>query len=215
MLWKRLWIYIWAVYRYIDNEDGNSEDWYLEWSKKINDLELKKNNYLFFELENEDHLDQNNLIKSNKEALSIEKRKRVRKQKRPTTYQEWVEEEVNALLLADHGSKRILNMLESLNIEEEIQISRREVSLASLSKRERLLRRLRLLETFKSTKTDPSWMILTVLPILPPALRPVFELPNGTYMSSEFNEHYRRIVMIMITMTRMMRREMICLINIS
>lgn len=38
-------------------------------------------------------------------------------------------------------------------------------------------------------------MVLTVLPVLPPALRPVFELPNGTYMSSEFNEHYRRIVM--------------------
>lgn len=178
-----------------DNEEGNSNDWLFEWSKRINDLESKKEKYPFFELETEDQFDQSNFIKSKKESLNIEKRKRVIKQKRPTTYQEWVDEEVNALLLADHGSKRILNMLESLDIQEEIDLARQEISLASLSKRERLLRRLRLLETFKSTKTDPSWMILTVLPILPPALRPVFELPNGTYMSSEFNEHYRRIVM--------------------
>jgi DNA-directed RNA polymerase subunit beta' len=174
---------------------GNSEDWLLEWSKKIDELHSKEDKHSFFELEDEDTLDQNNLIKSNKESLTSEKRKRIIKQKRPTTYQEWVDEEVNALLLADHGSKRILNMLESLDLQEEIEIARKEVVVASLSKRDRLLKRLRLLETFYSTKTEPSWMILTVLPILPPALRPVFELPNGTYMSSEFNEHYRRIVM--------------------
>lgn len=173
----------------------NPEDWLFEWSKKVSELESKENNSSFFNLEDEDTLDQNNLIKSTKESLNSEKRKRIIKQKRPTTYQEWVDEEVNALLLADHGSKRILNMLESLDLQEEIEIARKEVVVASLSKRDRLLKRLRLLETFYSTKTEPSWMILTVLPILPPALRPVFELPNGTYMSSEFNEHYRRIVM--------------------
>jgi DNA-directed RNA polymerase subunit beta' len=173
----------------------NPEDWLFEWSKKVSELESKENNSSFFNLEDEDTLDQNNLIKNTKENLNSEKRKRIIKQKRPTTYQEWVDEEVNALLLADHGSKRILNMLESLDLQEEIEIARKEVVVASLSKRDRLLKRLRLLETFYSTKTEPSWMILTVLPILPPALRPVFELPNGTYMSSEFNEHYRRIVM--------------------
>jgi DNA-directed RNA polymerase subunit beta' len=176
-------------------DEGNSENWLFEWSKKIFELESKKDKYSFFDLEDEDVLDQNNLIKSSKDSLSNDKRKRIIKQKRPTTYQEWVDEEVNALLLADHGSKRILNMLECLDIQEEIEEARKEVILASLSKRERLLKRLRLLETFYSTKTEPSWMILTILPILPPALRPVFELPNGTYMSSEFNEHYRRIVM--------------------
>jgi DNA-directed RNA polymerase subunit beta' len=86
-------------------------------------------------------------------------------------------------------------MLESLNLEQEIIVLRKSISISSLSKRDRLLKRLRLLETFVATKTDPCWMVLTVLPVLPPALRPVFELPNGTYMSSEFNEHYRRIVM--------------------
>lgn len=182
-------------YQSSEIEQGNSESWLVEWSAKVLDLELKKEKNLFFGLEDEDTLSQNNLLKNNKENFSFEKRKRLNKQKRPSTYQEWVDEEVNALLLADHGSKRILNMLESLDLQEEIGASRKEVAIASLSKRERLLKRLRLLETFYSTKTEPSWMILTVLPILPPALRPVFELPNGTYMSSEFNEHYRRIVM--------------------
>lgn len=135
-----------------------------------------------------------NSSKNKTSKISNSDEKKLRK-KKSTTYQQWINEEVNALLHADHGSKRILNMLESLDLNEEIKILREDVSEASLSKRERLLKRLRLLETFLATKTDPCWMVLTVLPVLPPALRPVFELPNGTYMSSEFNEHYRRIVM--------------------
>lgn len=165
------------------NQEGNSKDWLFEWLKKISELESKKDNFSFFPLEDDDHLDQ-----------SLKKTKRFRKQKRPKTYQDFVQEEINALLFADNGSRRILNMLESLDLNEEIEVAREEVSLATLSRKEKLLKRLRLLETFKATKTDPSWMILTVVPVLPPGLRPVFELPNGTFMSSEFNEHYRSIL---------------------
>lgn len=179
-----------------ENEEIELDKWLLEWFDKRNEvsniLTSKENESLFFEINKED------LKNSSREKRSIEEiknKKILSRQKRPTTYQEWVDEEVNALLLADHGSKRILNMLESLDLKEEIKIVREELFHSSISKRDRLLKRLRLLETFVATKTDPSWMVLTVLPVLPPALRPVFELPNGTYMSSEFNEHYRRIVM--------------------
>jgi len=177
-------------------EEIELDKWVSEWSKVSNSVtqNLKTNNLdsLFLELDKEDL--KNKLI--NKKNLEISPAKKLSsRQKRPTTYQEWVDEEVNALLLANHGSKKLLNMLESLNLKEEVKNVRSELFQSAISKRERLLKRLRLLETFLATKTDPSWMILTVLPVLPPALRPVFELPNGTYMSSEFNEHYRRIVM--------------------
>lgn len=170
--------------------------WILEWMEVSHSISEKlsedKTNSLFFELKKEDL---KNKTEQDRTIDELRSKKLANRQKRPSTYQEWVDEEVNALLLADHGSKRILNMLESLDLKEEVKNVRAELYQSSISKRDRLLKRLRLLETFIATKTDPAWMVLTVLPILPPALRPVFELPNGTYMSSEFNEHYRRIVM--------------------
>ena len=179
-----------------ESQDLEIDNWVAEWIKSsslITDkLITDKDNSLFFELNKNDlktKLSENRLVEE------LQTKKLLNRQKRPTTYQEWVDEEVNALLLADHGSKKILNMLESLDLKEEVKNVRAELFQSSISKRDRLLKRLRLLETFLATKTDPSWMVLTVLPVLPPALRPVFELPNGTYMSSEFNEHYRRIVM--------------------
>nr|YP_010478554.1 RNA polymerase b'-subunit [Chlorobotrys sp.]UVI60859.1 RNA polymerase b'-subunit [Chlorobotrys sp.] len=160
--------------------------WLTDWIEKTTSIQIQFN----FD---EDKL--KSFTNKSKQIYYSKTNKRNLRPKRTITYQEWVDDEVNALLLADHGSKRILNMLESLDLHEEIKILRQDLIQSSLSKRERLLKRLRLLETFVATKTDPSWMVLTVLPVLPPALRPVFELPNGTYMSSEFNEHYRRIVM--------------------
>jgi DNA-directed RNA polymerase subunit beta' len=127
--------------------------------------------------------------------FSKKRKKRTKKLKFASNYQDVMHDAVNALLLAQHGSKLILTMLEELDLPKEIEQLREQIRTSTLSKRDRLLKRLRLLETFVATQSHPAWMILTVLPVLPPALRPVFELPNGTYMSSEFNEHYRRIVM--------------------
>lgn len=179
-----------------ESQNIEIDNWVSEWIKSSSLIADKLNNdlenSLFFELNKNDLLTK---LTENRLVEKLKTKKLLSRQKRPTTYQEWVDEEVNALLLADHGSKKILNMLESLDLKEEVKNVRAELFQSSISKRDRLLKRLRLLETFLATKTDPSWMVLTVLPVLPPALRPVFELPNGTYMSSEFNEHYRRIVM--------------------
>nr|YP_010478691.1 RNA polymerase b'-subunit [Eustigmatophyceae sp. WTwin 8/9 T-6m6.8]UVI60996.1 RNA polymerase b'-subunit [Eustigmatophyceae sp. WTwin 8/9 T-6m6.8] len=179
----------------IEQDNTKFNQWLINWNQNINlsdiNFNFQEDDISLFNFsagDGAEELQENSLneLKRNKKLI---------KSKRTTTYQEWIDDEVNALLLADHGSKRILNMLESLNLEQEIIVLRKSISISSLSKRDRLLKRLRLLETFVATKTDPCWMVLTVLPVLPPALRPVFELPNGTYMSSEFNEHYRRIVM--------------------
>lgn len=166
------------------------ENWVFQWLELTKNLTVSfdflEDNIGSFKLNSKDLLRETDDLKLNKSKLN---------KKKTITYQEWVDDEVNALLLADQGSQLILKMLKSFDLNDEIKQLRQDLSHSSLSKRERLLKRLRLLETFVATKTDPSWMVLKVLPVLPPALRPVFELPNGTYMSSEFNEHYRRIVM--------------------
>lgn len=162
----------------LNHSEGNIHNWLLEWEKVTRNLKLEW---------------PINPVELNSEDFEDFRPKIKRFKKR--TDQELFEIEFNKLLLADYGSKYILNILESLDIEEQIQLIKNELSIASISKREKLLKRLRLFECFKSTKNHPSWMIITILPILPPSLRPVIELGNGTYTSSEFNDHYRRIIL--------------------
>ena len=123
------------------------------------------------------------------------RRKHRQKAKSEKVFEEWLEKDGMELLIENHGSTKILNLLEDLNLTQEIIFERNQIASSTISKREKILKRLRLLENFLATHSEPAWMILRVLPILPPSLRPVFELPNGTYMSSDFNEHYRRIIM--------------------
>nr|YP_009550498.1 RNA polymerase b'-subunit [Eustigmatophyceae sp. Bat 8/9-7w]QAA11430.1 RNA polymerase b'-subunit [Eustigmatophyceae sp. Bat 8/9-7w] len=92
------------------------------------------------------------------------------------------------------GAESVLRALESINLQLKIKNLRSDLIFSPPSKREKILRRIRILEGFYSSEMQPSWMILTVLPVLPAGLRPVFELPTGMYTSSEFNEHYRLII---------------------
>nr|YP_009131306.1 plastid-encoded DNA-directed RNA polymerase subunit beta' [Trachydiscus minutus]AIB04102.1 plastid-encoded DNA-directed RNA polymerase subunit beta' [Trachydiscus minutus] len=92
------------------------------------------------------------------------------------------------------GAESVLRALESINLQLKIRNLRSDLIFSPPSKREKILRRIRILEGFYSSEMQPSWMILSVLPVLPAGLRPVFELPTGMYTSSEFNEHYRLII---------------------
>ena len=62
------------------------------------------------------------------------------------------------------------------------------------SKVKKAIRRIRILESFLSTKSKPEWMILTVLPVIPPGLRPMVQLEGGRFASSDLNELYRRVI---------------------
>jgi len=92
------------------------------------------------------------------------------------------------------GAESLLKALEAINLSVKIKNLRSDLIFSPPSKREKILRRVRILEGFLSSGMEPAWMILTVLPVLPAGLRPVFELPTGMYTSSEFNEHYRLII---------------------
>jgi DNA-directed RNA polymerase subunit beta' len=99
------------------------------------------------------------------------------------------------------GAEIIKAALENLNIPLEIKKTRSFVDgifLADLKKThlpdKSIIRRIRILESFLSTKTNPSWMVLTTLPVLPPNLRPLVELESGRLVAADVNEIYRLII---------------------
>jgi DNA-directed RNA polymerase subunit beta' len=99
------------------------------------------------------------------------------------------------------GTEIIKAALESINISFEIKNSRGlvdDICLKSLNTTytpdKSIIRRIRILESFLSTKTNPSWMVLTVLPVLPPNLRPLLELESGRLVAADINEIYRLII---------------------
>ena len=99
------------------------------------------------------------------------------------------------------GSEIIKAALENINLKKEIKKARSlidELSLANITKNytpdKNKVRQIRILESFLSTKTNPSWMILTTLPVLPPNLRPLLELENGRLIAADVNEIYRLII---------------------
>ena len=99
------------------------------------------------------------------------------------------------------GSEIIKAALESLNLSYEIKKARGlmdAISLADLKMTnvpdKSLIKRIRILESFLATKTNPSWMVLTTLPVLPPNLRPLVELESGRLVAADVNEIYRLII---------------------
>ena len=99
------------------------------------------------------------------------------------------------------GSEIIKAALESINIVNEIKQARTYVEANAVGDlqghhppEQNLLRRIRILESFLATKTNPSWMVLTTLPVLPPNLRPLVELESGRLVAADVNEIYRLII---------------------
>jgi DNA-directed RNA polymerase subunit beta' len=103
------------------------------------------------------------------------------------------------------GTEIIKTKLENLNLELEIKNLKRiilfltgEIELQSkktdINKRNNAIKHLRILKNFNETDSNPSWMILTVIPVLPPTLRPISKLDNGITVSSDLNELYRLVI---------------------
>ena len=93
------------------------------------------------------------------------------------------------------GAEAILVLLKDLDPKEMIGRLRTNILLVTdKGKKEKWIKRLRILENFVHTNTDPSWVILTVLPVIPPDLRPMVQLDSGRFATSDLNDLYRRII---------------------
>jgi len=93
------------------------------------------------------------------------------------------------------GAEAMRVMLEALDMEEERKTIRTELEeTGSEAKRKKLVKRLKLVEAFIESGARPEWMILTVVPVIPPELRPLVPLDGGRFATSDLNDLYRRVI---------------------
>ena len=92
------------------------------------------------------------------------------------------------------GAEAIQKLLKDIDLEIEAESLREEVLSAKGIKKDKAIKRLRVLDNFIATRSDPSWMVLTVLPIIPPDLRPMVQLDGGRFATSDLNDLYRRVI---------------------
>jgi len=96
---------------------------------------------------------------------------------------------------AGMGAEAVLSMLRSVVLEDEVTKMREEAAgTNSETKLKRIGKRLKLMEAFIESNNKPEWMILTILPVLPPDLRPLVPLDGGRFATSDLNDLYRRVI---------------------
>jgi DNA-directed RNA polymerase subunit beta' len=95
---------------------------------------------------------------------------------------------------AGMGAEAILQVLKQIDLDALHQELRDQIRSTSGGYRKRVSQRLQLVEGFKLSGNKPEWMVLTVLPVLPPALRPIVQLDGGRFVISDLNDLYRRVI---------------------
>ncbi|MFZ4412136.1 MAG: DNA-directed RNA polymerase subunit beta' [Bacteroidales bacterium] len=97
--------------------------------------------------------------------------------------------------IAKMGAEAIYDLLKSINLKEQVDILREEInSTSSETKIKKFAKRLKVMDALLSSKNRPEWMILQVLPVLPPELRPLVPLDGGRFATSDLNDLYRRVI---------------------
>ena len=95
---------------------------------------------------------------------------------------------------AGMGAESIMELLMSIDLEEEGNALKEELLNSSGQKRARIIKRLEVIEAFRESENKPEWMIMTVIPVIPPDLRPMVQLDGGRFATSDMNDLYRRII---------------------
>ncbi len=106
-----------------------------------------------------------------------------------------IEEHGEDAFEASIGAEAIKRILSELDLEAEVVVVREELrTTGSEAKRKKLVKRLKLIEAFRESKCLPEWMILDVVPVIPPELRPLVPLDGGRFATSDLNDLYRRVI---------------------
>nr|WP_239552774.1 DNA-directed RNA polymerase subunit beta' [Oceanisphaera litoralis] len=96
---------------------------------------------------------------------------------------------------AKMGAEAVLALLRDIDLESEINTMREELGQTnSETKRKKITKRFKLMEAFFGSGNKPEWMVMTVLPVLPPDLRPLVPLDGGRFATSDLNDLYRRVI---------------------
>ena len=92
------------------------------------------------------------------------------------------------------GAEAIKELLQSINVEETCASLKEELKTASGQKKTRVIKRLEVMEAFRKSGNHLDWMVLDVIPVTPPDIRPMTQLDGGRFASSDLNELYRRVI---------------------
>ena len=92
------------------------------------------------------------------------------------------------------GAEAVKELLEAIDLEKDSEELKAELVDASGQKRARIVKRLEVVEAFRESGNKPSWMIMDVVPVIPPDLRPMVQLDGGRFATSDLNDLYRRII---------------------
>ncbi len=93
------------------------------------------------------------------------------------------------------GAEAVRELLENINLETLYKELREDIfSTNSIAKRQKLSKRLKIVDAFRKSGIDPSWMIMDIIPVLPPDLRPLVPLEGGRFATSDLNDLYRRVI---------------------
>ena len=92
------------------------------------------------------------------------------------------------------GAEAIKTLLTNMDLETEANDLRLLIQSAKDPEREKLIKRLRVIDQFMASGSEPSWMVLDIIPVLPPDLRPMVQLDGGRFATSDLNDLYRRVI---------------------
>ncbi|QIH79356.1 DNA-directed RNA polymerase subunit beta' [Macrococcoides canis] len=95
---------------------------------------------------------------------------------------------------AKMGAEAIKDLLTDIDLDQELRTLREELESATGQRLTRAIKRLEVVESFRNSGNNPSWMILDVLPIIPPEIRPMVQLDGGRFATSDLNDLYRRVI---------------------
>ncbi|CEH28404.1 DNA-directed RNA polymerase subunit beta' (RNAP s ubunit beta') (RNA polymerase subunit beta') (Transcriptase subunit beta') [Aneurinibacillus migulanus] len=103
-------------------------------------------------------------------------------------------EKYGASFTASMGAEAIKRLLAEIDLDKEVDYLKEELKSAQGQRRNRVIKRLEVLEAFRNSGNNPDWMVLDVLPVIPPELRPMVQLDGGRFATSDLNDLYRRVI---------------------
>lgn len=111
-------------------------------------------------------------------------------------YEDYITENEESELKVGIGAEAIKDLLAELDIKTMAEEIRAELDggVSSVQRKSKLIKKLRLLDSLISSETDPTWMVMDVLPVTPPDLRPMVQLDGGRFATSDLNDLYRRVI---------------------
>lgn len=95
---------------------------------------------------------------------------------------------------AGMGAEAVKKLLQDIDVLKDLETLKEELKTAQGQRRNRAIKRLEVIEAFRNSKNMPEWMILDVLPVIPPELRPMVQLDGGRFATSDLNDLYRRVI---------------------